>query len=250
MVTRSLRGRRGSAELLAVTLELLQEHGYDRLTVDAVATTARASKATIYRRWPTKAELVLAAFVEGTRQVAVDPDTGTLRGDLLRLGEQICAHVSTHASTIRAVLVETSRSAELDAMMQEQFLDQRKALMSHVLARAVDRGEIEASAITEDLWDVLPGYLIYRSVLTGRAPSRRTVQDLVDNLLIPASPATTPGARDDQRTPRTACAVRSRTVPSTRLISPLPERNVVTVRQRVAARRKGHGCSGFRSEAD
>ena len=74
------------AELLAVTLQLLQEHGYDRLSLEAVATTARASKATLYRRWPTKAELVLAAFVEGTRQVAVDPDTGTLRGDLLQLG--------------------------------------------------------------------------------------------------------------------------------------------------------------------
>ena len=128
----------------------------------------------------------MAAFVEGTRQVAVDPDTGTLRGDLLRLAESICAHVSTHAGTIRAVLVEVSRSPELDAMMQEQFLDQRKALMAHVLAQAVDRGEIEASAITEDLWDVLPGYLIYRSVLTGRAPSRRTVQDLVDNVIIPS----------------------------------------------------------------
>jgi AcrR family transcriptional regulator len=174
------------AELLAVTLELLGEHGYDRLTLDAVATTAHASKATLYRRWPTKAELVMAAFVEGTRQVAVAPDTSTLRGDLLRLGESICAHVSTHASTIRAVLVEVSRSAELDAMMQEQFLDQRKALMSHVLTQAVDRGEIKASAITEDLWDVLPGYLIYRSVLTGRAPSRRTIQDLVDNVLIPS----------------------------------------------------------------
>ncbi len=173
------------AELLAVTLELLKEHGYDRLTLDAVATTARASKATLYRRWPTKAELVLAAFVEGTRHVAVDTDTGTLRGDLLQLGEAICAHVSTHAGTIRAVLVETSRSTELDAMMQEQFLDQRKALMSHVLARAVDRGEIQASAITEDLWDVLPGYLIYRAVLTGRAPSRSTIHDLVDNVLIP-----------------------------------------------------------------
>ena len=173
-------------ELLAVTLELLQEHGYDRLTLDAVATTAHASKATLYRRWPTKAELVMAAFVEGTRQVAVDPDTGTLRGDLLRLAESICAHVSTHAGTIRAVLVEVSRSPELDAMMQEQFLDQRKALMAHVLAQAVDRGEIDASVITEDLWDVLPGYLIYRSVLTGRAPSSRTVQDLVDNVLIPS----------------------------------------------------------------
>ncbi len=94
---------------------------------------------------------MLAAIVEGTRQVAVDPDTGTLRGDLLRLGQQIHAHVSTHASTIRAVLVEVSRSAELAAMMQEQFFDQRKALMSRVLTRAVDRCEIEASAVSEEI---------------------------------------------------------------------------------------------------
>jgi AcrR family transcriptional regulator len=173
-------------ELLAVTLQLLQEHGYDRLSLEAVATTAHASKATLYRRWPTKAELVLAAFVEGTRQVAVDPDTGTLRDDLLQIGESICAHVSTHASTIRAVLVETSRSAELNATMQQQFLGERKALMKHVLDRAVGRGEIEASAVTDDFWDVLPGYLIYRSILTGQSPSHRTVQDLVDNLLIPS----------------------------------------------------------------
>jgi AcrR family transcriptional regulator len=174
------------AELLAVTLQLLQEHGYDRLTVDAVATTARASKATLYRRWPTKAELVLAAFVEGTRQVAIPPDTGTLRGDLLRLGESVCDHATAHAGTIRAVLVEISRSAELNAMMQLQFLDQRRALVKHVLALAVDRGEIKASDVTDDLWDILPGYLIYRVVLTGRAPSRRTVRDLVDNVILPS----------------------------------------------------------------
>ena len=54
-------------ELLAITLELLQEHGYDRLSVEAVATKAKASKATMYRRWPSKADLVLAAFIEGTR---------------------------------------------------------------------------------------------------------------------------------------------------------------------------------------
>ena len=175
------------AELLAVTLQLLQEHGYDRLTLEAVATSARASKATLYRRWPTKAELVLAAFVEGTRQAAVEPDTGTLARRLLQLGEAICAHVSTHASTIRAVLVETSRSAELKTMMQEQFLDERKELMKHVLARAVERGEIDASAITEDLWDVLPGYLIYpngpdRPVSQPAAPCKH----LVDNVLIPS----------------------------------------------------------------
>ena len=173
-------------ELLAVTLELLQEHGYDRLTVDGVAAAARCSKATIYRRWPTKAELVLAAFAEGTRQIAQAPDTGTLRGDLLCLGEAISAHTAAHAGTLRAVLVEVSRSAELHAMMQRQFLDQRKALMQRVLADAVERGEIRASAITEDLWDVLPGYLIFRTTLTGRTPSLRTVHDLVDNVLIPS----------------------------------------------------------------
>ena len=93
-------------ELLAVTLQLLQEHGYDRLTVDAVAAKARASKATVYRRWPSKAELVLAAFIEGIRQIAVPPETGTLRGDLLRVGELICQQGQQHAGTIRAVLVE------------------------------------------------------------------------------------------------------------------------------------------------
>ena len=173
-------------ELLAVTLRLLQEHGYDRLSLDAVATEARASKATLYRRWPTKAELVLAAFVEGTRQVAVAPNTGTLRGDLIRLGESICEHAAIHAGTIRAVMVEVSRSADLAETMQRQFLDERQALMERILAAAVARGEIDAAAITEDLWDVLPGYLIFRTVLAGRAPSPRTVPDLVDNVLLPS----------------------------------------------------------------
>src|SRR5205085_8345736 len=113
-------------ELLEATLQLLQEHGYDRLTLDAVAATARASKATVYRRWPSKAELVLAAFIEGIRQVAVAPDTGTLRGDLLRLGEVVCEQGRQHASTIRAVLVEVSRYPALNDAMQHQFIDQRK----------------------------------------------------------------------------------------------------------------------------
>ena len=121
------------AELLAVTLQLLQEHGYDGLTVDAVASAARASKATVYRRWPSKAELVLAAFTEGVRQVAVPPNTGTLRGDLLTLGEICGQQAHQHASTIRAVLVEASRHPALNDALQHQFLDQRKALIQHIL---------------------------------------------------------------------------------------------------------------------
>jgi AcrR family transcriptional regulator len=173
-------------ELLAVTLRLLQEHGYDRLTLDAVAATARASKATVYRRWPSKAELVLAAFIESIRQVAVPPDTGTLRGDLLRLGEVVCQEAHQHAGTIRAVLVEVSRNPALNDVMRHQFLDQRKALIRHVLQQAVDRGEIEKAAINDELWDLLPGYLIFRSIISIRPPTDHTVRSLVDDVIIPS----------------------------------------------------------------
>lgn len=172
--------------MLAVTLQLLQQHGYDRLTVDAVAATARASKATVYRRWPSKAELVLAAFIEGIRQVAVPPDTGTLRGDLLRLGELVCQEARQHAGTIRAVMVEISRNPELNEVMQHQFVDQRKALIQHVLQQAVERGEIDSAAISDELWDLLPGYLIFRSIIPSRPPTQQTVQTLVDDVVIPS----------------------------------------------------------------
>lgn len=173
-------------ELLAVTLQLLQEHGYDRLTVDAVANVARASKATVYRRWPSKAELVLAAFIEGIRQVAVPPETGTLRGDLLRLGELVCQQAGQHAGTMRAVLVEVSRNPALNDVLQHHFLDQRRELIQHVLQQAVDRGEIDGAAINDELWDLLPGYLVFRSVVSGRPPTRDTVQALVDEVVIPS----------------------------------------------------------------
>jgi len=173
------------AELLAVTLQLLAEHGYDGLTVDAVANTARASKATVYRRWPSKAELVLAAFIEGVCQVAVAPNTGSLRGDLVKIGETICEHAAQQSSTIRAVLVEVSRHPALADAMQHQFLDQRKALIQGVLRQAVDRGEIAEAAVTDELWDLLPGYLIYRSIIPNRPPDSRTVRALVDGFILP-----------------------------------------------------------------
>ena len=173
-------------ELLEVTLQLLQEHGYDRLTLDAVAAGARASKATVYRRWPSKAELVLAAFIEGCRQIAVHPDTGTLRGDLLQLGHVISQQSHEQAGIIRAVLVEISRHPALHDAMQSEFLDQRKALLHEVLRDAVLRGEIDDAAISDELWDLLPGYLIFRSIMPNRPPTEQTVEALIDEVIIPS----------------------------------------------------------------
>ncbi len=173
-------------ELLAVTLRLLQEHGYERLTLDEVAAAGRASKATMYRRWPTKAELVLAAFIEGISQDAVPPDTGSLRDDLIAIGDTVCAQSKEHASTLRVVLGEVSRDPALNDAMQEQLFDQRRAMMKQVVKRAVDRGEICADVVNSELWDLLPGYLIYRTVIQNRLPTRRTVRTLVDDMIMPS----------------------------------------------------------------
>ena len=172
-------------ELLGVTLGLLAQNGYDGLTVDDVAAEGRASKATMYRRWPTKAELVLAAVMEGVGQVSVAPETGSLRTDLIEVGDKISKQARAHATTMRAVLVEASRNSALNDFMQQQMFAQRKKLISHVLQQAIDRGEIKAEAVNDDLWDLLPGYLVFRAVIQDRPATRRAVEALVDEVIIP-----------------------------------------------------------------
>jgi AcrR family transcriptional regulator len=174
------------AELLAVTLRLLQQHGYDRLALEAVAAEARASKATIYRRWPSKAELVLAAFIEGVRVKAAPAHSGSLRQDLLAVGFQVCRQARQHASTMVAVLSELSHSPALSAAVEDEFVHQRRFLITAVLDDAVARGEIDAGAISDEIWDVLPNYLVSRFLIPGRPPTDETVRALVDDLLMPS----------------------------------------------------------------
>lgn len=174
------------AELLAVTLRLLQDHGYDRLTVEAVATEAKASKATMYRRWPSKADLVLAAFIHGTKESAVAPRTGSLRNDLLAIGASVCESLREHTSTMRAVLNEMSRSPALSAAMQDKFVHHRNVLIDEVLNEAVDRGEIDPEVINPEIWDTLPGYLVFRSMIADRPPTEETVRMMVDEVLLPS----------------------------------------------------------------
>lgn len=174
------------SELLATTLALLQEHGYDRLSVEAVAIKAKASKATMYRRWPSKADLVLAAFIEGTRSSAVPPNTGSLRGDLLEIGHSTCTEAREHMRTMRAVLNEMSHNPGLQAVMQEQFVLQRKRVFDAVLAAAIERGEISTAAINDEIFDLMPGYLVFRALISDRPPTDETVRIVVDEMLLPS----------------------------------------------------------------
>jgi hypothetical protein len=90
------------------------------------------------------------------------------------------------AGIIRAVLVEVSRHPALHDALQAEFLDQRKALLHEVLRDAVLRGEIDAAAVSDELWDLLPGYLIFRSIMPNRPPTKQTVEALVDEVIIPS----------------------------------------------------------------
>jgi len=173
-------------ELLSTTVELLRQNGYDGLTVDAVASAARASKATVYRRWPSKSELVSAAFAEAVRPGPAPAPTGSLRDDLIQLGDLICQNAGAHMATIRAVLVEVSRNPGLNQELQRHFVDQRRALMHQILQRAVERGEIAADAVHDELWDLLPGYLAFRFLIPGDPPTAQTVRALVDDIIVPS----------------------------------------------------------------
>ncbi len=174
------------AQLLTVTLEILHETGYDRLTVDEVVARAHASKSTVYRRWPSKADLVVAAFAHGIRQIATVPDTGSLRGDLLHLGSLVLEQALLNGPAIGGILPEIRRSPKLRAVLEHEFFHERQALVRELLERAIRRGEIEREAISDELWDLIPGYLAFRVIVPGRLPSSDTVRALVDDVMIPS----------------------------------------------------------------
>lgn len=123
--------------ILRVTLELLAESGYDHLTIDAVAARARCSKATIYRRWPGKAALVMTAVRRHAGQSgAAVPDTGSLRSDLLAALEAMRSSLSGQdAALILGLLIAMHRDPDLAGVVREQVLDAKRKVFGAVIAR-------------------------------------------------------------------------------------------------------------------
>ena len=174
-------------ELLAVTLQVLSETGYDKLTVDQVVARAHASKTTVYRRWPSKADLVGAAFAHRTRgEFGAPPDTGTLRGDLLALAEMIARVAGEYGRVIAGILAAGERSPRLRELLARDLYYQRRDQVQGVLRRAAVRGEIAREAISDDLWDVLPAYILFRTLIDERPVPPATLRALIDDVLLPS----------------------------------------------------------------
>ncbi|WP_167218070.1 TetR/AcrR family transcriptional regulator [Kribbella shirazensis] len=176
-------------EILDATVAVVAEIGYDRLTMDAVATAAKASKATLYRRWSTKAELVVDAISRAKGcPLPEDVDTGSLRGDLISMS---CGDGGftdeLPMSVIAGLLTALHRDDDLQKAFRERFLAPRVAVTNRVYERAVQRGEIAPDVDVALLSVTLPAVVVHHAYILGVEPTDDLILRVIDNVILPAA---------------------------------------------------------------
>jgi AcrR family transcriptional regulator len=176
-------------EILEATLEVLADVGYDRLTMDAVATRARASKATLYRRWNTKVGLVIDALLVEKPAPAV-PDTGSFRGDLLAAYCGVGGLVDAkQVGTFSSVLTAMTRDEEFAAEFRSRVIGPKIDTSRVVYERARARGEVRPDLDVELFAPALAGICLHRFYVLGEPPTQELVTRVIDQIIVPAATA-------------------------------------------------------------
>jgi AcrR family transcriptional regulator len=176
--------------IIQATLELLIEVGYGALTMDAVRDRAGVGKATIYRRWSSKEELVRDTIVFLHEEFET-PDTGSLRGDYAALAMAVRASASRAgaATLMPRLLGESVHDPELFAIFRAHLVEPRRAALRSVLERAVARGEIRAGIDPELMVDLFAGPAVYRLLITGGDMTQMfSVEEQIDVLMTGLAP--------------------------------------------------------------
>jgi len=181
--------RSRDAVILDATLDVLAERGFDGLTTDLVAARAKAGKSTLYRRWPSKTELVLEAMSRldtGEVDVTALPDTGSLREDLLAFVRPQTPEQDARRIGILGDLAALSRREPMIAQRAvEAAVDPWIELLRHLISRAMDRREFP-QADAELLASVVPSIVTYRQALRAQPISNEEFVALIDGVLLPA----------------------------------------------------------------
>lgn len=171
--------------ILQAAFDLLAETGYQGLRVDAVAAKAQASKATLYRHWPTKAELVVDAVKFCKTAEECEPDTGTLRGDLLTWFGGIAHTVCGHEGPILAALFMALRTEPELAVQLRTMRDSKKPFAEAICARAVSRGELRPGYDAGLIDEIVPAQLFMRYFALGEPLDEPYLEHLVDDIILP-----------------------------------------------------------------
>ena len=182
--------------ILDATVALIAERGFSGLRIEDVAATAGASKATIYRRWPSREALVAAALDRALTRQVPGPDTGSLRADLLELLEHLVAFLATPDG--RALLLGAGQAGAEPARSgpaHTGMVDHRLAMARQVLTRAAERGEIAPGADLDALATLPPALVFFRVLLTDDPVDHAALERLVDDLVLPALVAAAGRAR-------------------------------------------------------
>lgn len=183
------------AAICRAALELLAEVGYDRMSMDAVAHRARASKATIYRHWPGKYELVLDALRSRGVSEMAPIDTGTLRGDLLAALHAIADGIAGEDIELMAGAVRAMRAApELANCVRDSMIEDKRDVARVIVDRAIARGELPAHADPELLHQVAPAMILFQLLICAQPADEPYLEHVMDDVLTPllTQPRTTP----------------------------------------------------------
>jgi AcrR family transcriptional regulator len=177
-----------AAELYEAVLDLLREVGYDALTMDAVAARTRSSKATLYRQWGGKADLVVKAIRHDKPEKIGLIDTGSLRGDLHALValEDDCT-MERNSALMRGIAMALHQNPDLRQAFQEQLIEPEMAEFERVLQRAVERGEVSPDCpALEFLVHMMVGGFVTRTLLEDQPPTRAFLTSYMDAVVLPA----------------------------------------------------------------
>jgi AcrR family transcriptional regulator len=180
------RGKQREDAILTATIELVGELGYEALTMDAVAARAHASKATMYRRWRSKAELASAALdALDAHHNATIPDTGGLRSDLVAVMEGLRDKaMASYVAMIQGLVVAARRDRALAASLRSHIAKHELSPFQEVLRRAASRKRLPAGAPTDLVHDVAEA-MILRQLQTGAPFDGAFISRVVDDVLLP-----------------------------------------------------------------
>jgi AcrR family transcriptional regulator len=176
------RSERARTATLEAAGDLLGERGLTALSVDAIAARAGVSKATIYRWWPSKAAVVMDAFLERTGPQMPFPDTGSTREDLRRQMRSVI-RLFNDAATSRpfvALIAESQHDPVLAAALRERFIAARRAAATEAFARGIERGYLRADLDVDIAIDALYGALYYRLLVSGEPLTPRYADRLLE----------------------------------------------------------------------